>query len=194
MGDLLILGAGQYGAVVKEIAQAMGCFDKISFLDDNSGTKAIGRLSELERFSGEYEYAIPAIGDADVRLSLLERAEKAAYKIPIIISPKAYVSPSAQMGKGTVIEPLAGVHANAEIGIAAYISMGAVVNHNAVVGDGCHVDNNAVVMSGAEVPSRIKVEPGAVVKRRYNVFNMDGKGGLAIDGAVRNEYNFDVGM
>ena len=52
----------------------------------------------------------------------------------------------------------------------------------------------AVVMSGAEVPSRIKVEPGAVVKRRYNIFNMDGKGDLAIDDIVHDEYNFDVGM
>lgn len=32
--DLLILGAGQYGMVAKEIAEAMNCFQKIDFLDD----------------------------------------------------------------------------------------------------------------------------------------------------------------
>lgn len=201
MGNLLILGAGQYGVVVKEIAQEMNCFGKISFLDDSFDNKnkacckqVIGKMTELERFCSEYEYAIPAIGDADVRLSLLEKAEKAAYKIPIIISPKAYVSPSAKIQKGSVIEPLAGVHANSVVGTAAYISMGAVVNHNAVVGDGCHVDNNAVVMSGAETPPRVKVEPGAVVKRHYNLFNMLSKGELVIESSARNEYNFDVGM
>lgn len=201
MSNLLILGAGQYGAVVKETAQAMGCFDKISFLDDSFGDgnvacceQVIGKLDELEHLRSEYEYAIPAIGDADIRLSLLERAESAGYRIPVIISPRAYVSPSAQISKGSVIEPLAGVHANAVVGKAAYISMGAVVNHNAVVGDGCHVDNNAVVTSGAEIPSRVKVEPGTVVKRHYNLFNMDGKGELTIDSSARNEYNFDVGM
>ena len=201
MSNLLILGAGQYGAVVKETAQSMGCFDKISFLDDSFGDdnvscceQVIGKLDELEQLRSEYEYSIPAIGDADIRLSLLERAESAGYRIPVIISPRAYVSPSAQISKGSVIEPLAGVHANAVIGKVAYISMGAAVNHNAVVGDGCHVDNNAVVMSGAEVPSRIKVEPGAIVKRQFNIFNMDGRGDLAIDGTAHNEYNFDVGM
>ena len=201
MSNLLILGAGQYGAVVKETAQAMGCFDKISFLDDSFGDgnvacreQVIGKLDELEQLRSEYEYAIPAIGDAYVRISLLERAESTGYRIPIIISPKAYVSPSAKIEKGSVIEPLAGVHANSVVGTAAYISMGAVVNHNAVVRDGCHVDNNAVVTSGAEIPSRVKVEPGTVVKRRYNIFNMDGKGDLAIDGTAHNEYNFDVGM
>ena len=33
--NLLILGAGIYGAMVYEIAEAMGCFEKIDFLDDN---------------------------------------------------------------------------------------------------------------------------------------------------------------
>ena len=34
--DLLIIGAGQYGMVAKEIAESMRCFDKIDFLDDKS--------------------------------------------------------------------------------------------------------------------------------------------------------------
>ena len=32
--NLLILGAGQYGVMAKEIAEAMGAFDRIAFLDD----------------------------------------------------------------------------------------------------------------------------------------------------------------
>ncbi|MBR1677729.1 MAG: acetyltransferase, partial [Clostridia bacterium] len=35
--NLLILGAGQYGTVVKEIAKSMECFEKIDFLDDTFG-------------------------------------------------------------------------------------------------------------------------------------------------------------
>ena len=36
MKRLLILGSGQYGTVAKETAEAMGIFDEIAFLDDNS--------------------------------------------------------------------------------------------------------------------------------------------------------------
>ena len=35
--NLLILGAGQYGQVAKEIAEDIGYFEKISFLDDRCG-------------------------------------------------------------------------------------------------------------------------------------------------------------
>jgi hypothetical protein len=36
--NLLILGAGQYGMVAKEIAEATGDYTAIAFLDDNNLT------------------------------------------------------------------------------------------------------------------------------------------------------------
>lgn len=194
MENLLILGAGQYGFVVKEIAQDMGCFEKIKFLDDNCGKSEsdnikmiIGKIEHLEQMKNEYSYAIPVIGNPHIRLSLIDKLEKMNYKIPVIISPRAYVSPSAKIEKGSVIEPLAGAHANAKIGKATYISMGAVVNHNAVVGDGCHVDSNAVVMSGAEITSGTKINPATVAGSPMT-------GNEPEAGSNLYEYNFDVGV
>ena len=43
--NLLIIGAGQYGNVVKEIAKETGNFGKIDFIDDAS-EKVIGTISE----------------------------------------------------------------------------------------------------------------------------------------------------
>lgn len=50
--NLLIIGAGQYGALAKEIAEVMKCFEKIDFLDDNSEL-AIGKISEMEKIAGD---------------------------------------------------------------------------------------------------------------------------------------------
>lgn len=47
---LLILGAGQYGMVAKEVAESMNCFDKIDFLDDKNPI-AVGKLCEYGGFS-----------------------------------------------------------------------------------------------------------------------------------------------
>ncbi len=167
---LLILGAGQYGSVVKEIAESMNRFDKISFLDDGFCETAcqeniIGKISDMDLFDDEYMYAIVAIGNSDVRFELIERIKcQTKFEIPVLISKNAYVSPSSKIGCGTVIEPLAGVHANAVIGEATYISMGAVVNHNATVGNCCHVDNAAVVSRGAFVSDGTKLQAGTVFK------------------------------
>ena len=170
--NLLILGAGQYGTVVKEIAQSMGCFEKIDFLDDSYGIdnpnyheEAIGKIEHSENYAGDYTFAIPAIGNPVKRLELIEKLEEQAFRNPVIVSPKAYVSPSAQLQKGVVVEPLAGIHANVVVGSAAYVSMGAVINHNSVVLEGCHIDANAVVMSGALVTAKTTVLPCQVVRR-----------------------------
>ena len=175
--NLLILGAGQYGSVVKEIANELGFFQRIVFLDDchgkdssNFGKETIGKLDEYERFLNDYTYAIPAIGNPVVRLELLQKLEESGFRIPILVSTSAYVSPSAHLEPGVVIEPLAGVHANSYVGKGSYISMGAVVNHNAVVAECCHIDNNAVVMSGALVADGVTTEPCEVVRRNAVAF------------------------
>ncbi len=169
---LLVLGAGQYGAVIKELALTIGNFIEIAFLDDahENGTSqehTIGKMQDYKKLVDEYDYAIPAIGNAVFRMELLRKLEDAGYKVPTLVSPQAYVAPSAELGKGVVIEPLAGVHAHAEIGAGSYVSMGAVVNHNAIVGEGCHIDNNAVVMSAAVVESNLTTKPCEVIRKKY---------------------------
>ena len=163
--NLLIIGAGQYGQVAKEVADSMGCFEKIDFLDDNNET-AIGKLNDYEKFVTEYSYAFVAIGNADLRLQYIQKLEEACYRIAILISPKAYVSKSAQLMKGSIVEPMAVVNANSTVCVGAFVCAGAVVNHNAFVGDGCQLDCGSAVGSGVILPAKTKL--------KYNeVFNKD---------------------
>lgn len=171
--NLLILGAGQYGTVAKEIARSMGCFDKIAFLDDRHGTEnlayheeSIGRFDDYERLSGEYGCAVAAIGNPKLRRDLMEKLKEASYRLVSLVSPRAYISSSAQIGEGCIVEPFAAVNSNAVVGAGTILSAGAVVNHNSVVMACCHIDCGAVVESGALVEFGRKVESGSVVKRK----------------------------
>lgn len=69
--NLLIIGAGGHGKVVKEAAEALGTYNRIDFLDDNSEL-AIGRVDEYEKYVHDYEYAFVAIGTAEVRYELVQ--------------------------------------------------------------------------------------------------------------------------
>ena len=156
MKKLLILGAGQYGSVVHEIAVAMDCFEEIDFLDDNNPV-AIGKLQDYVKFAGVYNAAIVAIGNPKIRLEYIEKLENAGYEIVTLIHQKAYVSPSSTVDVGCVVEPLAGINANVVVGKGCLISMGAIVNHNAVINDGCHIDCGSVVAARAVVPESVKI-------------------------------------
>ena len=163
--NLLIVGAGQYGQVAKEMAEAMQCFKKVDFLDNNNDI-AIGKLCDYEKFSVLYSNAIVAVENPEMRLNWIKKLEEACYKIAILIHPKAYVAPSAQIMKGSIIEPMAVINSGTVISVGCIVSAGAVINHNSYVCDGCHIDCNAVVEGNSLVPVGTYVECGAVFKRQ----------------------------
>lgn len=159
--NLLILGAGQYGALAVEVAISMNRFEKIAFLDDHND-RALGKLEKYKELTGEYSYAFVAIGKTSLRMDWLNKLKEAGYKIHPLISPQAYVSPTARIGAGAMVEPMAVIQPKATVGKGSIISAGAVLKSNCHISDGCHIDANAVVVSGAVVPAFTRVECGKV--------------------------------
>lgn len=162
MKNLLILGAGQYGMVAKEIAESMRQFSNIAFLDDNS-TIAIGRLNDYEMYLTEYSCAIPAIGNSELRLDYIEKLKRVGYIVPVMIHERAYVSPTASISEGCFIEPMAVIHTDVNIGSGCIISAGTIVNHNAIVGCGCHLNCGTIVMARADIPANTKTDYGQII-------------------------------
>lgn len=166
--NLLIVGAGIYSIVALEIAESLTRFDKIDFVDDNAsqapnGMAVIGTVSDIPRLSKEYQNCIVAIGDPDSRLSLIKKVENETdCKIVSLISPRAYVAPSAKIKKGCIVEPMAVVHSMCDIGLGCLVSAGAVVNYASALCDGCHADCNSTVPGGKTVPAKTKLCSGAV--------------------------------
>ena len=165
--NLLILGAGGHGRVVKEIAEAMGIFEKIDFLDDNSEL-AIGKLEHNEKFAREYRYAFPAFGNNSLRMSWMKKLEENGFKIPVLVHPSTYISPSASVCTGTVIQPKAMINTNSVIERGCIIGLGAIVDHDSFIGFGCHIDCGAVVKAHCVVMAQTKIESKQVVTRDDN--------------------------
>lgn len=157
MERLLILGAGQYGTVAKETAEAMGIFDEIKFLDDYS-ENAVGKIKDIEKMN--YSAAFVAIGDSDLReqLSILI----GDHKLATLIHPKAIVMPSAIVGAGSIIEAGAAICSNATIGRATIVMSNAVVGHDAKVGNYCQLKYSSSIGERIKIPDKTKVECNVV--------------------------------
>lgn len=177
--NLLIIGAGTYGIVASEIAADMECFEKIDFVDDErkttpNGIDVVGTTQDIDELALQYSNIIVAIGKPEVRLSLINRIkEETPYRIVSLVSPKAYISPSAQIMSGCIIEPMAVVHTGCVVCQGCIISAGAVINHATVCCDGVHVDCNATVEGYGLIPAGTKICSGEVYKRKDT---MDGLG------------------
>ena len=158
--SLLIIGAGGHGKVVAEVARDCG-YEEIAFLDDNSN-EAIGKISEMQKFTSLYKEAFVAIGNNKVRGEILAQLKIAGYEIPILIHPSAYISRTAKIQSGTVVEPKAIVNTKADIGEGGIISVGAIVDHDTKLEEYVHINAGAVVKADTSVPEYQRVDAGMV--------------------------------
>ncbi len=170
--NLLIVGAGVYGIVASDIAYDMGIYEKIAFVDDEleitaTGEKVVGKTKDLAELNCEYSNIIVAIGSSDVRLNLLKKIhEETSFRIVALVSPKAYVSHSAQIMPGCIVEPMAVVQSMSILATGCIVSAGAVVNHTSMCCDGVHVDCNATVAASVLVPAGTKIKSGEVFSKK----------------------------
>ena len=146
---LLIVGANEYGQLIKELAKSR--YPVVDFLDDDSPV-AIGKIDDMERYRPDYD-AIVAIENPYKRKSLYEKLDSYGFRIVSIISPRSYFSKISTIEPGCVIEPMAVISANAIIKRGTFINAGAVINHNAIVNEFCQIDCNEVVCAGVVVPA-----------------------------------------
>ena len=158
---LLIVASKRYGDYVKEIAESMGCFEAISFVD-NDREGAIGKLEEVETFYPEYSCAIAACDDGAERLEWNKKLE-ALYNIPVLFHMDSTISPSANLMPGCIVEPRAVVGCGSTIGQATVIGANSVVEPYCLVGDSCTLKSGTIVKSTSMVAMNTSTEQGSVL-------------------------------
>ena len=158
---LLIVASKRYGDYVKEIAESMGCFEEISFID-NDREGAIGKLEDVESFYPEYNCAIAACDDGTERLEWNKKLET-LYNIPVLFHMDSTISPSANLMPGCIVEPRAVVGCGSTIGQATVIGANSVVEPYCLVGDGCTLKSGTIVKSTSMVAMNTSTEQGSVL-------------------------------
>ena len=163
--NLLILGAGSQGSVVKEIAEAIGVFEEIAFLDDDPNNPlAIGPLADCTHLQRRFPMAIASFGDSQLRKHYIDQLESLGYIVPTLKHPSATISPSAVIDRSVVIEARCIISANTTIGRGAIISSAAVIEAGAKVGDFSHIGASATVTKNASVTDGSSIPTGTIIR------------------------------
>lgn len=166
--NLLILGAGSQGPVVREIAEALGIFSEIAFLDDDPKNKlAIGPLSDYKKLRYAFPAAIPSFGDSELRRKYFDKLLEAGYAIPRLIHPSATISKSnVKLGSGVVVEAKVIIANDATVADNVILSAGCVLDRECVIQEDSHVGCACTVTRGSVVPAKLRVPAGAVYDKR----------------------------
>lgn len=139
------------------------------FLDDYTvktpnGIVVIGK-SSIEDFVVDFANVIVAIGTAGKRLQMISKIEEMPCRLVSLVSPRAYIAQTAQIGAGCIIEPIAVVHTGCVLTKGCIVSAGAVVSPVSMLCDGVNVGCNATIDEHTLFPAGMKIPAGVVYSR-----------------------------
>ena len=170
---LIIIGAGGHGKVCADIAELMGCYKRIYFLDDNViGSclkhEIIGQIKDFKKFINVADYFI-AIGDGKIREKIFDEIEKSNLEIVSLIHPSAVIASSAKIGKGTVVAAGAVINPDSNIGKGCIINTSSSVDHDVIIKDFSHIAPGAHLAGTVFVDKYTWVGAGAVIKNNIKI-------------------------
>lgn len=170
MTDYVIVGGGGFGREVHDWF-APGLAER--------GDRFVGYLDDNDAPMASYGRALPQLGpiqgariDAGVRLVMAigSPAGKAAVaaalgaeRFDTLVHPRAWVSASAQLGRGCVIGPFADVSADAQAGDFVGLNAFASIGHDARVGAFSTLSGYVDLMGGVTAGDRAFFGSGARV-------------------------------
>ncbi len=167
MKRLIILGAGGFSRTVADLAAQLGTYDKIAFLDDlKTGPDILGKCSEFIQYLEKDTEFYPAFGNNTNRLQWIERILSAGGTVPTLIHPRAYVSPTAVLGIGTVVLAMAVVNTGVIAEKGCILNIGALVDHDCILEAGIHLCPGVIVKAENRIPAGKKIESGEVILAR----------------------------
>ena len=169
---LLLVGGGGHGQSVVDVVEAQGVWTIAGVLDVPSkiGRKVlsyeiVGSEEHIFSLAQEHRFLITVgqMHTGGIRERLFQLVRQAQGKLPVVVSPRAYVSPHATLGGGSVVMHQALVNAGATVGVNAIINTQALVEHGTYVGHHCHIATGAVINGDCRIEDRTLVGSRATV-------------------------------
>jgi sugar O-acyltransferase (sialic acid O-acetyltransferase NeuD family) len=179
MEPIILIGGGGHCLSCIDVLRLANTFEIVGILDicekaGNTllGIKVIGDDNDIPLLVNKYRNFLITIGqikNPEKRVRIFDIVKKCGGNLPIIISPKAYVSPSAIINEGTIIMHNSLVNAKAAIGKGCIINTGALIEHEATIGDFCHISTHAIVNGQVNIGNNSFIGSNSVIANNVSL-------------------------
>jgi sugar O-acyltransferase (sialic acid O-acetyltransferase NeuD family) len=167
---LFIIGAGGLGREIVSVAQLMGVWEEIYFIDDNmlinsevNDILVIGGIDKLMTISGE---VFIAIGNQNFRKTIVEKlTSNPNLSFPNIIHPNVswLKSKFNKIGIGNYLGDGVIGTVNIKIGNFNLINLGCALSHDTDIESFCNIMHGVKITSGALISNFVNIGAGACI-------------------------------
>ena len=178
MRDIIILGAGGHAKACIDVLESENKFNIVGLVDSSSthnevlGIPIIGNDDDLGKIFDNIKNAIIGIGQIkspELRVKLYKKLIDIGFSLPVIKSPRAYVSGSSEIGKGSIIMHDVIVNSSSNIGKNCILNNKALIEHDVSVGNNTHIATGAIINGGVKVGENCFIGSGAVIKQMVSI-------------------------
>lgn len=165
---LVVLGGGGHAAVAVETARLAGMVVAGYLAPDPSpplrGAVRLGSddLLGSAGFLNDHCF-LPALGDGGARRRLAAVIAERGGLLARVVHPSAIVSPSAELGLGTLACAGAVIGVEALVGGSCILNTASSVDHHCQLGEGVHVAPGARLAGGVECADGVLIGIGAII-------------------------------
>ncbi len=170
---IILIGGGGHCRSCIDVIEAENRFEIVGIVEKDDGERppvlgypVLGSDQNLADYRDIAEFALVTVGQleySELRVNLFNLAQNLGFKLPVIISPHAVVSPHSEMGAGSIVMHHAVVNAGAKIGQNCILNSKSLVEHDARVSDHCHISTGAILNGDVRVGERSFIGSNAVV-------------------------------
>jgi sugar O-acyltransferase (sialic acid O-acetyltransferase NeuD family) len=163
---LIFYGAGGHARVAIEAARAAGLKPTLVIDDQPKGDRLAGVAVQSAgavdwQGLGSFRFIV-AIGDNATRARLFEELKARGGVPETIVHPFSWISPSAQIGAGTVVFGGVVVNADARVGENCILNTGCSVDHDGNIAAHVHLCPGVRLAGNVTIAERTMLGTGAV--------------------------------
>lgn len=172
---IAILGNGGHSKVIQDMIACYEDYEIIAILDDKY--EFISKLNDIiyaplfyinEMIKWDIKIVI-AIGDNHTRRMFSKKINIDQSQYLTLIHPTAVISPTVEIGHGTVVMPQALINAGSIIGNHCIINTGSIIEHDNLIGNYTHICPNATLTGNVAVGEGVQIGASATVIPGVNI-------------------------
>ena len=171
MDKIVIIGAGGFGRevhwLIEEINKQNRNWDFLGYVDDHIpvGTILNGYpvLGSIEWLNSQAFNVVCAIGDPNIKKSVLNKLSNSNNKFPILIHPDVRISNYVDIGEGSIICSGCIITVNIKIGKHVIINLDSTVGHDAIIMDYSTILPSVNISGHVTINERVSVGTGAKI-------------------------------
>ncbi len=179
MKKIILIGAGGHAKACIDVIEEEKKY-KILGLVEKKKTKnnkfmnypILGDDSYLSKIKKKNLNALITVGqikNSYLREKIFNHLINLGFVLPIIISPKAYVSKKSKIGSGSIVMHNAVVNSSVYIGKNCIINNRSLIEHGVSIGNHTHISTGAIINGDCLIGNNSFVGSGAVIKEGIKI-------------------------